>query len=165
MILSGTFLSEFFGPSAVLLALFAATGVILAAIYMLHAVLKLFFGPVTREENRRLADLSWREATALAPLVLMVFWIGLYPATFLEPMEASVKNFAAHYAAKLNEGDERPNTRAIFSEKDRFDTMPKPTGREEDRTADGSPPDAPVAANKAAVRKPARAARTAGGSR
>ena len=167
MILSGTFLSEFFGPSAVLLALFAATGVILAAIYMLHAVLKLFFGPVTREENRRLADLSWREATALAPLVLMVFWIGLYPAAFLKRMEPSVKNFAAHYSAKLQAGDAKPNIRSIFDDKE-FDMMPKPVEEEPEKAAteSGTPrPTARVEAKKAIARKPARLERAAGGPR
>ncbi len=174
MILSGTFLSDFFGPSAVLLALFAATGVILAAVYMLHAVLKVFFGPVTREENRHLADLSWREATALAPLVVMVFWIGLYPATFLGPMEASVKNFAAHYAAKLKQGDKQPSARAIFSEKNRFDMMPKPTAEEEGKAeaeaeaeaeADSQQPVAQAQARRVLNLKPGRPARAAGGSR
>ena len=73
--------------------LFAATGVILAAIYMLHAVLKIFWGPLDNEKNQKLTDLTTREKWILAPLVVLVFWIGVVPGFFLHPMEASVDQF------------------------------------------------------------------------
>lgn len=137
MILSGTFLSGWFGPSAAIFTLFAATGVILAVVYMLHAVLKVFFGPISKEENRHLADLSRREAIALAPLVLLVFWIGLHPKTFLDPMDASVKTFAVDYAAKLEAGDARPNARTLF--KAGFDKMAQPPDEEREEQAAAVP--------------------------
>ncbi len=124
MILAGTFTSDYFGARGPVLTLFAATGVILAAIYMLHAVLKVFFGPVTKEENENLADVSYREVIALAPLVLLVFWIGLFPNMFLKDMEPSVKAFADNYSAKLIQGDKSPDERALF--KYRVDKYPKP---------------------------------------
>jgi NADH:ubiquinone oxidoreductase subunit 4 (subunit M) len=116
MILAGTFLSDYFGPVGPLYTLFAATGVILAAIYLLHAILKVFFGPVTRDENRNLSDLTYREIAVLSPMVLFIFWIGLFPASFLKPMEPSVKAFAQNYSAKLEAGDQRPSDRHIFHE-------------------------------------------------
>jgi NADH-quinone oxidoreductase subunit M len=60
----------------------AAVGVILAAVYMLFMFQKLFLGPVTKEENRRLLDLNWREIATLVPLLVLIFWIGLYPKPF-----------------------------------------------------------------------------------
>jgi NADH-quinone oxidoreductase subunit M len=97
MILSGTFVSETFAHYQIFLTLFAATGVILAAVYMLHAVLKMFWGPIERKENENLADLSSREKWILAPLVALVFWMGLFPNFFLHPMEASVDRMMASW--------------------------------------------------------------------
>ena len=53
-----------------MLTLFATTGVILAAVYMLHAVLKMFWGPLDNPENEGLADLSRREGIGLAEISL-----------------------------------------------------------------------------------------------
>ncbi|MGE0787998.1 MAG: NuoM family protein [Sandaracinaceae bacterium] len=93
MVLSSTFVSDTFNVYKKTFTLFAATGVILAAVYMLHAVLKTFWGPVSNEKNENLSDLSARERWILAPLVVLVFWIGLFPNFFLHPMEASVNEF------------------------------------------------------------------------
>lgn len=103
MIMSGAFFSTGFvglGQWGGLFTLFAATGVILAAIYMLHAILKMFWGKVTNPANEHLADLSWREWTSLAPLLLLIFWVGLHPSTFLEKAEPAVAQFLADFDAK-----------------------------------------------------------------
>jgi NADH-quinone oxidoreductase subunit M len=89
LILSGTFKAS---PWA---ATLAATGVILAAIYLLWLVQKVFFGPVTNEENANVREIAWNEVAALVPLVFFMVWIGVHPNTFLKKMQPSVKNLIA----------------------------------------------------------------------
>jgi NADH-quinone oxidoreductase subunit M len=111
MILNGTFLShELVNPFG--FTLFAATGVILAAIYMLHATLKMFWGPLDNAENEHLADVGGRELTTLLPLVGFVFVLGFFPGVFLEKMNPSVDAFLKSYEAKLldsNNKDSEPH--------------------------------------------------------
>jgi len=52
---------------------------------------KVVFGPLTREENRGIRDLSFRETAVLACMTLFIIWIGVYPNPFLRTMEASVQ--------------------------------------------------------------------------
>ena len=73
----------------------AAIGVILAAVYILFMFQKLFLGPVTKEENRNLSDLNWREIATLVPLLILIFWIGLYPKPFFTLMGPAVENLVA----------------------------------------------------------------------
>jgi NADH-quinone oxidoreductase subunit M len=74
-------------------AIVSATGVIFAAVYMLWMFQRVMFGVVTNPKNRVLEDMSPREVLVLVPLLIFVVWIGIYPSTFLKPMEPSVKNF------------------------------------------------------------------------
>ncbi|HUJ77308.1 MAG TPA: NADH-quinone oxidoreductase subunit M [bacterium] len=71
----------------------AAVAVILAAVYLLWLVQRVFFGPVTNEKNKAMKDLSWRELTVFAPLLLLIVWVGVYPQTFLGKTETSVNQF------------------------------------------------------------------------
>ncbi|MBI5418833.1 MAG: NADH-quinone oxidoreductase subunit M [Deltaproteobacteria bacterium] len=73
------------------LTVLAATGVILAAVYMLWMYQRVMFGKITNEENRHLRDLNAREVAYMLPILVMVFWIGVYPQTFLRKMDASVQ--------------------------------------------------------------------------
>lgn len=70
-----------------------ATGVVLGAVYMLWMLQRMFFGPVTNEKNEKLKDLSLREVLVFAPLVVMIFVMGLYSKPFLSRMEPSVRQF------------------------------------------------------------------------
>ena len=72
-------------------AVFGATGIIFAAVYMLWMFQRVMFGSIDHEENKNLNDLNIRESLALIPLVLVVFWIGLYPNFFLSRIEPSVE--------------------------------------------------------------------------
>jgi NADH-quinone oxidoreductase subunit M len=114
MILSGAFVSEHLGANGPVFSSIAALGVILAAVYMLHAVLKMFWGPLDKPDNEQLSDLTDREGLTLAPLVLLIFWIGLYPSPFLSRMEASVETMTREYTAKLKASDANPNRRGIL---------------------------------------------------
>ena len=84
LILAGSYQTE---PLA---AIIAATGVILAAIYLLWLVQRVFFGPITHEENKNVPEMTWNEIAAMVPLLILMVWIGVYPRTFLEPMRPSV---------------------------------------------------------------------------
>lgn len=69
----------------------AGTGVIFAAVYLLWMVQRVFFGKVTNEKNRSLADLNWREIGLLAPLLFLMIYMGVYPKPFLDKTESVVK--------------------------------------------------------------------------
>jgi NADH-quinone oxidoreductase subunit M len=96
-ILLGAFGSRAYnlGLNAAVLTGFAASGVILAAIYMLYMFQKLFLGPVDKEENLSLKDLSWREIVTIVPLLVLIFWIGLYPKPFFDLMSPAVEKMVA----------------------------------------------------------------------
>jgi len=85
LILTGSFQTH---PRA---AVIATAGVILAAIYLLWLVQRVFFGPITIEENRKIPEIAWNEVAALVPLIVLMVWIGLYPNMFLRKMSPSVQ--------------------------------------------------------------------------
>ena len=68
----------------------AGLGVILSAVYMLWMFQRVFYGPMTHEENAALADLQPREWAGVLPLCAMALVMGVFPTLFLKPMEASV---------------------------------------------------------------------------
>jgi NADH-quinone oxidoreductase subunit M len=70
----------------------AVTGIILGAAYMLWLYQRTMFGEITKEENKTLPDLSVREVATLVPIILFCFWIGLYPAPFLNASAVSIGN-------------------------------------------------------------------------
>ncbi len=81
--------------NSVLYAGLAAAGVILAAVYMLFMFQKMFLGPLDKDENRSLKDLNWREIATLVPLLVFIFWIGLYPKPFFGLMAPAVDNLVS----------------------------------------------------------------------
>ena len=70
--------------------IFACTGVILGAVYLLWMIERVFFGKVIQERNKHIPDLNRRELAVFAPLLVMIFWLGLYPKPFIEKMEPTV---------------------------------------------------------------------------
>ncbi|MGI8556426.1 MAG: complex I subunit 4 family protein [Pyrinomonadaceae bacterium] len=71
-------------------AMFAGTGVIFAAVYMLWMVQRVFFGKTTNPQNKILKDLSWREIGLIAPLLILMVLMGVYPAPFLNRSKGAV---------------------------------------------------------------------------
>ena len=76
----------------------AASGVILAALYLLWAYQRTFHGPVT-EANKNFPELKFAEALVFVPLVGLIIFGGLYPKPMLDRIEPSVKALVAHVAA------------------------------------------------------------------
>jgi NADH-quinone oxidoreductase subunit M len=72
------------------MAAFAATGVILSAVYMLWMFQRVNYGPVTNEKNRSLPDLTPREWALMIPTVAMCIFMGVFPNVFLRPMEPAI---------------------------------------------------------------------------
>jgi NADH-quinone oxidoreductase subunit M len=73
-----------------IVTMFAATGVIWAAVYMLWMLQRVVFGEVTNAENAKLKDLNSREVGLLLPLMFLMLFMGVYPRVFLDRSQPSV---------------------------------------------------------------------------
>jgi len=79
----------------------AAIGVILAAVYMLYMFQKMFLGPEgsvvedMKKNGHSIKDLNWREIATLVPILVLIFWIGLYPKPFFTLMAPTVDKLVA----------------------------------------------------------------------
>lgn len=89
LVLAGTFVWSKFATAL------AALGIILAAAYLLWMVQRVVLGIPAADHRSHLSDLSFREMATLIPLVILVFWIGLFPNPFLIRMHASVGKLVA----------------------------------------------------------------------
>lgn len=70
----------------------SALGVIMAAVYILYMFQKMFMGPAGEvTHHHKLKDLSWREIVTIVPLIIFMFWIGLYPKPFFDILAPAVE--------------------------------------------------------------------------
>jgi len=99
-----TILLGAFGSQAIGNPLFAgisALGVIMAAVYILYMFQKMFLGPEgsiveeVKKHGHALRDLNWREIATITPLLVFMFWIGLYPAPFFNLMAPAVQKLVS----------------------------------------------------------------------
>ena len=82
-------------------ALLGATGVIIGAAYMLYLYRRVIFGELTKEDLKKILDVSPREIAVFAPLIFIVFFMGIYPIPFLDVMHSSVENLIERYHSAL----------------------------------------------------------------
>src|SRR5438477_1053058 len=82
----------------------AATALFLGAMYMLYLYRRVIFGTITRDDLRRMTDLSLREKIVFAPLLILVLWMGVYPSSFLVPIRTSVEHLVAQVNAANKTG-------------------------------------------------------------
>jgi NADH-quinone oxidoreductase subunit M len=103
LILLGTFLS------LKLAAYFAVVGLILGALYMMWAYERVMWGPVTKAINRTIADLTVREISVVAPLIILMLLLGFYPKPILSRMGPSVAELLGRVHAAQAHQVRHPN--------------------------------------------------------
>jgi NADH-quinone oxidoreductase subunit M len=114
-------------------AAFAATGVILSAVYMLWMFQRVNYGAITNEKNRSLPDLTSREWAMLIPTIAMAIVMGVFPNLFMRPMEASVRQTIERVTGRSFAGRQVPAPAVLLPP----DQVPSGT----DGTRDRRPPE------------------------
>jgi NADH-quinone oxidoreductase subunit M len=92
------------------LAALATSGIIFAAVYLLWMYQRVCLGEIRHEANRRLRDLTAGEWAMVAPLVLFIVWIGVYPLPFTRPTEATVQALIGQVQSKAGVSAAAPGT-------------------------------------------------------
>ncbi len=95
LILLGSFYS--FNLGTYWYAVISSTAVIFSAVYLLWLYQRVMLGPIEKEENKNLKDISKTELITIIPLLIFIIWIGVYPNTFLKVSEKSVKKILMNY--------------------------------------------------------------------
>jgi NADH-quinone oxidoreductase subunit M len=88
-------------------AVVATTGIILGAAYMLWLYWRICFGTLRHKDAAAMPDLSVREWWLLAPIALVVFWMGIYPESFLRPIRGDVGRLVTRLERVAPPGDSR----------------------------------------------------------
>jgi NADH-quinone oxidoreductase subunit M len=101
-------------------AAWGSLGVVLGAAYLLWLYQRVMFGPVTQFANEELPDLNLREYATLVPLVILAFWIGIYPKPFFTYIEKPVQRIVEQVNPRFYQAERRQapaeETRAVASE-------------------------------------------------
>jgi NADH-quinone oxidoreductase subunit M len=110
------------GPQLMVIAVLAVSGVVLGAWYMLWMVQRVFFGPLKESRaavnsGHEVHDLRFNEILALAPLLVLIFWIGLYPKPFLQPIQPAVDRIMSRTTQPLqNYYAAKPTSKSVAGE-------------------------------------------------
>jgi NADH-quinone oxidoreductase subunit M len=91
-------------------AALTCTGIILGAAYMLWLYRRIIFGELVKAELKNILDMDMREKVVFAPLVLLVLWMGIYPASFTSVMEASVDKLVQDFQGDLRMAGRSPDS-------------------------------------------------------
>jgi NADH-quinone oxidoreductase subunit M len=110
LILIGTFNSV--NDHSKIYAAIAMVGVILAAVYLLWMYQRMMYGEVSHEENKGLADLSKREYAVILPFVILIFWLGVYPKTFMDKTEATMDHYLKGYKTAVEQYQQQQDSKA-----------------------------------------------------
>lgn len=141
LILNGTYISGF--PWGRVFASVATLGVLLGAVYMLWMVKKVFWGPENPDEDSGTqhlhSDLSVREIAVMVPIVVLIFWMGLHPRSFIAISEQPIANLLHTVKA--------PDPRV------KVQSMPRPESAPNSGSAANGATPAPVAITGEEVRK------------
>lgn len=97
LILLGSFYSPNLGTN--LYAIISTSAVILAAVYLLWMFQRVMLGPIDKDENKNLTDLSKKEIISFVPILIFIVWIGVHPNTFLSKTETSVSKIVNNFQA------------------------------------------------------------------
>jgi NADH-quinone oxidoreductase subunit M len=90
-------------------AVFAGSGIVLGAAYMLWLYQRTMLGKLENPANEKLLDLNARELVTIVPLIIMAFWIGLYPAPFFAVLEKPVNKIVTQVRPDFFQGAPRLN--------------------------------------------------------
>jgi NADH-quinone oxidoreductase subunit M len=94
-------------------AVLAGSGIVLGAAYMLWLYQRTMLGKIENPANEKLIDLSVRELATVVPLIIMAFWIGLYPAPFFAVLDKPVNKIVSKVRPDYFQGAPRLNAEQI----------------------------------------------------
>jgi len=97
LVMAGTFQANTW------VAALITTGIILGAAYMLWLYRRVIFGKLEKEDLKHMLDLSPREIAIFVPLVAIVLWMGIYPASFTSIMAPTVDKLVQNYQAATHQ--------------------------------------------------------------